>query len=416
MEKSGVHKIKNIHRRASQTWKAPMGNFCVVRLLLLFSILLVDTRQAAASNAVGKLLNGKKGVALTMRPIGRSGSWLDNIPKLIKLNATWNYSWGPTRRKGQPESIDFLPMIWGYDNNPNNLKEILGDILKLEKPKILLGFNEPDNEVESNIPVYEALNAWPILESANVPLVSPSCVDASGDWMTTFMTEALERQYRVDIIGVHYYGGPDLSLFQDILKSLYKTYQKPIMVTEFAPADWQAESPEENRYSPREVLEFVKDVLPWMESQDWIVGYSWFNFEISNPVGTSSALFKRNGDLTALGKYYADWQGTQRNIFTLNQTQGGIRLNATQHAGDSDGKDSVDWSDLQSVPWIGVSAPSTTVGKDAQSKDYRNTIQSAVSENEKQSSADWGKINSPDWRCAAAVFGSFVAFVASTLL
>jgi hypothetical protein len=76
----------------------------------------------------------------------------------------------------------------------------------------------------------------------------------------------------------------------------------------------------------------------------------------------------------------------------------------------------IDWSDFQSVPWIGVSAPSTTVGKDAQSKDYRNTLQSAGSENEKQSSADWGKIHSRDWRCAAALLGSFVAFVASTLL
>jgi hypothetical protein len=394
---------------------------CILLLPLLLSTLLVAARQAGgALDAVGKL-NAKKGIALTLRPIGRSGSWYDNIPKVTKLNVTWNYSWGPTRRDSQPDFIDFLPMIWGYNNNPNNLKATLADILALQNPKMILGFNEPDNEDESNIAVYEALNAWPILESANVPLVSPSCVDPSGDWMTTFMSEAIKRQYRVDIVGVHYYGGTDSSLFQNVLTSLYKAYQKPILVTEFAPADWQAQSPEENRYSPKEVLDFMKDILPWMESKDWIVGYSWFSFEINSPIGTSSALFKKDGDLTALGKYYADWQGTQRNIFELNKTQSSIRLNATQGAGDWVETDSIDWDDLQSVPWmstpsIGENAPPRTVASDTQNSDDRTTLQSAGREDEKHSSADWNKIHSPDWRCAAGLFGSFVALFGSGFL
>ncbi len=48
----------------------------------------------------------------------------------------------------------------------------------------------------------------------------------------------------------------------------------------------------------------MKEVLPWMEQQDWIAGYAWFPFSVDSPQGTSSALFDQNGKLTACGRYY----------------------------------------------------------------------------------------------------------------
>jgi Glycosyl hydrolase catalytic core len=42
-----------------------------------------------------------------------------------------------------------------------------------------------------------------------------------------------------------------------------------------------------------------------LEAQDWIVGYAWFSFDIDSPAGTCSALFDKNGELTACGRYYA---------------------------------------------------------------------------------------------------------------
>jgi hypothetical protein len=70
----------------------------------------------------------------------------------------------------------------------------------------------------------------------------------------------------------------------------------------------------------------MQNVLPWMQSQSWILGYSWFSFSQSSPAGTSSALFV-DGDncgsssndndnkdnsitaesLTPLGRYYASF-------------------------------------------------------------------------------------------------------------
>lgn len=277
---------------------------CVCQLLLI----LFWARQAQSREQ----LNGKKGIGFLLRENGQPDSWYENLPKVVKLEVSWNYSWGTTRPDLEPSFINFLPMIWGYYNDENALEQELRDILSVQNPKMIMAFNEPDHEDQSNLTVDEVLSAWPILESANVPLVSPSCANPLGDWMEKFMDEAIQRQYRVDIIGVHYYGGPDPHVFQTVLHTIHKLYQRPILVTEFAVADWQARVPEENSHSPREVLEFMKVVLPWMESQDWIVGYAWFPFNIGSPVGTSSALFDEDGNFTVCGNYYADWNAAPR--------------------------------------------------------------------------------------------------------
>ena len=86
---------------------------------------------------------------------------------------------------------------------------------------------------------------------------------------------------------------------------VYEAYgRRPLLVSEFAVADWGAKSIEENSHSKESVLKFMKDVLPWMEKQNWIAGYAWFSFGINEAVGTSSTLFDRDGNLTTLGRFY----------------------------------------------------------------------------------------------------------------
>ena len=58
---------------------------------------------------------------------------------------------------------------------------------------------------------------------------------------------------------------------------------------------------------PQQVLAFMKEALPWLEEQEWIVGYAWFPFPITSSHGTSSALFDLNGNLTACGEFYANF-------------------------------------------------------------------------------------------------------------
>ena len=79
----------------------------------------------------------------------------------------------------------------------------------------------------------------------------------------------------------------------------------PVLITEFSPMDLRATRARDNKHTHAEVLEFAKQVIPWLEAQGWIAGYAWFSFRPTEAYGTTSALFIEEGELTALGRYYA---------------------------------------------------------------------------------------------------------------
>ena len=264
-------------------------------------------------------LPGKKGICFTLREEGKKGSWSQNLPKIKAANSYWNYSWGTNRVEAQPDGMEFIPMTWGAWGKEGLKKALQNDVvpqIQSGKAKRLLGFNEPDKKEQANMPYTEALKYWPMLEDLGIPLCSPACanplsdIDDStqgvrGTWMRDFMREADKRNYRIDYIGVHWYGGPSPRSFKERMIQVYEAYERrPLLISEFAVADWGAKSVKGNTHSQESVLKFMKDVLPWMESQNWIAGYAWFSFEMNEAVGTSSALFDLKGNLTTLGRFY----------------------------------------------------------------------------------------------------------------
>jgi hypothetical protein len=111
----------------------------------------------------------------------------------------------------------------------------------------------------------------------------------------------------MDFLAVHWYGGANATVFKANMKSIRDQYNGrwPLLITEFAPADWTATTLANNKYSRSDVLAFMKEVLPWIEKQKWITGYAWFSFNATSAPGGCSALFEVNGTMTALGRYYA---------------------------------------------------------------------------------------------------------------
>ena len=264
-------------------------------------------------------LPGKKGICLTMRKPSEAGSAEGNLPRLKKVTPYWSYSWGWDQVPNQPANVEFVPMAWGawsVDGLRKGLQKGVIPHIKSGKVKRFLGFNEPDKPEQANMSYQNALKYWPQLESLNVPLCSPACANPEGindnsvqgvrgTWMKDFMAEADRRGYRVDYTGVHWYGGTHVQHFKEKMRRIYEKYGKrPILITEFAPADWEARDLAQNRHKPHLVLAFMKEVLPWLERQDWVAGYAWFSFGINESVGHTSALYDKNGNLTACGRYY----------------------------------------------------------------------------------------------------------------
>ena len=280
---------------------------------------------------------GKKGICYLLREAGEKGSYTENLPKILSLNPSWTYSWGSDPPGGvpmailpeggieilaestdwpSPQGIDFVPMLWSY--YPNLIEDFTDRMLD-PNPRIVLGFNEPDSSLQSNLSIDYALEGWELLASkvtastrSDSILVSPSCVHPTGSWCTEFIQRADQQGLRIDAIGFHWYGGAKHHELFRILIETYEAYgNRPIVITEFAVADWNAASVDDNTITPEQVLAFMESVLPWLENTEWILGYAWFSFEKTSYAGWVSALVENYNDdtgevaLTTLGKYYA---------------------------------------------------------------------------------------------------------------
>lgn len=238
----------------------------------------------------------KKGVAFTMNGL----EWSHNV---ADLKPFWHYSWGNDYSSLEPDNVEYVPMFWGKTITDEKVAE-LKQLAVEGKIKYLLGFNEPDGEDQANMTVDEAIALWPKLEEVGVPLGSPATVGHLSDWIKEFMTKATAKNLRVDFVCVHNYGGANANNLKQKLEETYTEFNKPIWLTEFAVGDWNASSPEENKYTPTQVLTFMKDALPMLDKLDFVERYAWFSAKTSNPALTSSALYDDNGSLTQLGMYY----------------------------------------------------------------------------------------------------------------
>ena len=273
---------------------------------------------------------GKKGACYALKgPKGQA-----NLKQVEFLKPAWNYAWCTGKSDDQPDTIEFVPQVWGGAKTEEMFKERLErDIvphIKAGTCQRLLAFNEPDKKEQSNMKVEDCLRLWPMLEELGVPLCSPSCANpmgcakkrhatkdddacnqgVSGSWNTDFFQGVQKHGYRCDYLGVHWYGGPSFPAFQKRMLDIYESQgsKYPLLLTEFAVADWTAlgKKAADNRYTRAQVLDFMKKALPWMEKQDWIAGYAWFPYNPAcAPQGTCSALFSADGKPTALGRYYA---------------------------------------------------------------------------------------------------------------
>ncbi len=194
---------------------------------------------------------------------------------------------------------------------PYRVSPVLGE--RLEKVKSgaaskgyreLLGFNEPDAKSQGNTSVEAALDAWPRLESTGLRLGSPATVHPDNDWMLAFMKGVEERGLRVDFICMHSYGGPGVESLIKKIERVHALFRRPVWITEFAVADWDAKSAEENRFEAGRIADFLRELLPRLEAMDIVERYAWFHGGVSGGPLATSKLFNPDGSLTVVGEAY----------------------------------------------------------------------------------------------------------------
>ena len=227
--------------------------------------------------------------------------------RILALDVAWYYTWGPRAIEGIPLS-KFVPMVWGRHLYPKELNTLQ----RLGKIPFLLAFNEPDHPDQANMSVDEAIRMWPEISTLSNQISSPAPAQALGPWLEKFVQVAKFKKQNFDFVAVHLYGPPDTKIFLDRVDKIYQKYQLPIWITEFAVADYSAKGkPGKNRFSEASVLSFMKAVLPELEKRKYVMRYAWFGAGKFSASGheqvRTSRLFESDGSLTALGKFYANF-------------------------------------------------------------------------------------------------------------
>lgn len=270
-------------------------------LLLPAALLLTSMEASAATEPSGPPGNSKKGLCMTTK------GGKDWKARLEKLEVSWHYNWAAKLPGAAPDGVDFVPMIWGYWGNSagfkGTMRRLHGD-RQAGREQHLLGFNEPDKKNQANISVDRALKAWPYLQWTGLRLGSPATVNPENEWMKTFMRKAEAKGYRIDFVTVHWYGGPNADSLISRLKRVHQLYGKPIWITEFAVADWTAKNRADNKFSERQVQQFMKEVLPRLDELDFVERYAWFSGGPNHAALGPSSLWNKDGTLTPLGKLY----------------------------------------------------------------------------------------------------------------
>ncbi|EIW85422.1 hypothetical protein CONPUDRAFT_162621 [Coniophora puteana RWD-64-598 SS2] len=206
---------------------------------------------------------------------------------------SWTYDWGQTVPDYLKNSgLTYIPMQWGSSGI-----EGFQAAVQAQGAKTVLGFNEPDFSSQSNLAPAQAASLWEQyiqpLKADGVALGGPAVTAAPSGipWLQQFLGNCTSCTF--DFIPLHWYGDGVGNFYNYIWEFHGEFPSYPIWVTEFASTSTNV----------TEVNSFCNASIAYMDSLDWIQGYSWFAFFRDD--GTSYYnLLDASGKPNALGTTY----------------------------------------------------------------------------------------------------------------
>jgi hypothetical protein len=195
-------------------------------------------------------------------------------------------------------------MIWGHTGSEQTASGIQSSIASFVKKGYthVLGFNEPDNTSQSNIPVATAISLLPAFDSPSILVGTPATqANTTGQaWFKSYMGQvAASTTLRDDFIALHWYGwnagSCDAKAAQ--LESYIKYAEgfpgnRPIWLTEWGCLNNSAPT-------VAGVVAFYQGALAVFDRHPRVQRYAWY------PWATNLALNNSDGSLTSLGMVYA---------------------------------------------------------------------------------------------------------------
>ena len=166
----------------------------------------------------------------------------------------------------------------------------------------VLGFNEPDNPGQSNIPVATAISLWPSFNNAAIKIVTPGTAANANPgqaWFTSFMTMLnADTSLRADVMAIHWYGWNAGRATRTL--GARELHQVGRGLPRRPPdLDHRVGLPEPERARRADGGEFYNAALTVFAKHPRVERYAWY------PWATNLGLVNDDGSLTALGMAYA---------------------------------------------------------------------------------------------------------------
>ncbi len=231
-----------------------------------------------------------------------------NSDHLSALKVTWAYNFGlPGEAGANCEGVAFKV----HEGWPGT-----SDVGSTGSSAYLKTNNEPANQSDDNpATVDQVLANWESYMATGKLLCSPSPHDGGESWLRNFMDSIDKRGWRCDVIDVHSYWYADVDSWKSWMNSKgYKGYGRPIWISEMLygaswSGNWYANNDNSSSWPSQYQtnLNHMKPVLQWLNSDDQIERYAYWNGERrgSRIINTSDANLKDKNYLTPLGEYYA---------------------------------------------------------------------------------------------------------------
>lgn len=248
------------------------------------------------------LLTGGPSIALA-KDLNKAGvgTWdIDSkstaLRDLKELGLAWYYDWQPQPLWSQAADWSiFTPMIWG----PKHLTDENLRSVSRSPATALLGFNEPDEKLQANMTVEEALRVWPRLVATGKRLGSPAPSTQGLWWLDKFMAAGP----KVDFIAVHHYStNKEVAPMKAYLEDVYARYRKPVWLTEWALVDWT----NPKRFSLQETAAYAQKACLMLEDLPFVERHAWFAmYPGGDGWHINTELLDSAGRMTAVGNVFA---------------------------------------------------------------------------------------------------------------
>lgn len=226
------------------------------------------TSSVAASSVVSSAASaatatGKRGLAYNDASLTDCFTGSDQI--------SWAYNWGSST-SGLSSSLSYVPLLWGTDSDFTDVWSANAQDALNSGSTHLMSFNEPDLDTQANLSPAAAAAAYTTYMmpfAGKAKLGAPAVTNGGGamglDWLSAFMGECSTCQ--IDFVAIHWYAdASDTAYFKEQVQNASTiTGGKPVWVTEIGATG-----------SDTEITTFLEDVMPWMDSQDFVGAYSYF--------------------------------------------------------------------------------------------------------------------------------------------